>query len=79
MKLPWNLTSDEIRVMQEFRLRKSEELSPDEIAAIRHPAGGGVAPAQSLVRKGYLDEDEESGHFRLRQRAKDFLAIDYVP
>ncbi len=39
--LPNDLATQEIRVLQEFRRLNAETLSPDQIQAIKHPAGGG--------------------------------------
>lgn len=75
--LPNGLTPTEIRVLQEFRRTNSETMTVDAIKAIKHPAGGGEAPAVSLVSKGFLEATTDS--FTLTQKAKDFLAIDAVP
>jgi len=75
--LPHGLTSAEIRVLQEFRRMNAETLTVDAIKAIKHPAGGGEAPAVSLVSKGFLQGD--GGGFTTTQKAKDLLAIDPVP
>ena len=45
--------------------------------AIKHPIGGGDAPALSLVAKRYLAAD--GSNFSLTEKAKEFLAIDYKP
>ena len=73
------LTTQEIRVLQEYRRVSAETMSADAIKAIKHPAGGGEAPAVSLVQKGYLSTNGTEGHFTLTQKAKDFLAIDVKP
>jgi hypothetical protein len=77
--LPNGLTSAEIRVLQEFRRTNSETMTLEAIKAIKHPAGGGEAPALSLVRKGYLEAAAPGDSFTTTQRAKDLLAIDPVP
>src|SRR5690349_14844733 len=51
------MTSQEMRVLQEFRRVAAETLPVAAIKAIKHPAGGGEAPANSLVTKGYLSSD----------------------
>ena len=71
------MTSQEIRVLQEFRRIGTETLATAAIKAIKHPAGGGEAPAVSLVQKGYLTANGEN--FTLTQKAKDFLALDVKP
>lgn len=75
--IPNGLTTQEIRVLQEYRLRKTETLSVDAVKAIKHPAGGGEAPAVSLAGKGYVEAGE--GGFTVTQKGKDFLAIDAKP
>ena len=58
----------------------SETLTVDVIKAIKHPAGGGEAPAVSLVSKGYLTTPNGTADsFTLTEKAKDFLAIDAKP
>jgi hypothetical protein len=76
--LPFPLTIQEMRVLQEFRRVAADSLSTDAIKAIKHPTGGGEAPALSLVSKGFLAADGSSG-YSLTQKAKDFLAIEAVP
>jgi hypothetical protein len=77
--LPHGLTSQEIRVLQEFRRLTAESLSADAIKAIKHPAGGGEKPAVDLVAKGFLEADGSLANFALTPKAKDLLAIDPVP
>lgn len=77
--LPHGLTPTEIRVLQEYRLRNTETLTVDAIKGIKHPAGGGEAPAVSLVAKGYLAAAPDNGGYVVTQKGKDFLAIDAVP
>lgn len=75
--LPNGLDPQEIRVLQEFRRLGKETLTVELINAIRHPTGGGEAPAVTLVEKGYLTRDTEG--FAVTQKGKDFLAIDAKP
>ncbi|HYK02355.1 MAG TPA: hypothetical protein VE974_11405 [Thermoanaerobaculia bacterium] len=75
--LPHGLTPQEIRVLQEFRRLNGETLTPEQIKAIKHPAGGGETPAAGLVGKGFLTGNGDG--FTLTQQAKDFLAIDARP
>ena len=77
--LPHGLTSSEIRVLQEFRRLASDTLPLATIKAIKHPAGGGEAPAVSLVDKGFLSVDDGRENFSVTQQGKDFLAIDAKP
>ena len=73
------MTEQEIRVLQEFRRMAVESLGIDAIKAIKHPAGGGEAPAFSLVDKGFLTTDAARENFALTQKAKDFLSYDPKP
>lgn len=75
--LPLGLTTQEIRVLQEFRRLNAETLTVEQIKAIKHPAGGGEQPAVTLVGKGFLTSAD--GGFTVTPRAKDFLAIDAKP
>jgi hypothetical protein len=75
--LPNGLTPQEIRVLQEYRLRNTDTLSADAIKTIKHPAGGGEAPALSLAGKGFVAASD--GGFAITQKGKDFLAIDARP
>ncbi|HEX9985952.1 MAG TPA: hypothetical protein VGF69_22010 [Thermoanaerobaculia bacterium] len=77
--LPYGLTTQELRVLQEFRRMTVESLPVTAIKAIRHPAGGGDAPALALVEKGYLEADAARETFTLTEKAKALLAIDPVP
>ena len=71
------MTEQEIRVLQEFRRVQSESMQAAAIKAIKHPAGGGEAPAVSLVAKGYLSASGDA--FNLTEKAKEFLAYDPKP
>jgi hypothetical protein len=72
--LPFPLTAQEMRVLQEYRRLGTDNLPIEVIKAIKHPVGGGDAPALSLVAKGYL-----TSGFVLTEKAKEFLAIDFKP
>ena len=72
--LPFPLSAAEMRVLQEYRRVGTDTLPVEVIKAIKHPIGGGEAPALSLVAKGYLTSD-----FALTGKAKEFLAIDFKP
>ena len=73
------MTPQEIRVLQEFRRVAAETLSADAIKALKHPAGGGDAPAISLMGKGYLTADDARTTFTLTEKAKEFLAYEPKP
>jgi len=77
--LPFGLTSEEMRVLQEFRRLTSDTLTLETIKAIKHPAAsaGGEKPALTLVSKGYLTAEGDS--FTLTPKAREFLAIEAVP
>ena len=76
--LPLDLTSAEIRVLQEFRRLTTDTLPLETIKALKHPTGSlGEAPAASLVGKGFLTGEGDT--FAVTQKAKDFLAIDPKP
>jgi len=73
------MTAQEIRVLQEFRRVGAESLSLSAIKAIKHPAGGGDAPAVALVGKGYLTPEAGTENFVLTEKGKDFLALEVKP
>jgi hypothetical protein len=73
------MTAQEMRVLQEYRRLGSNTLALPAIKAIKHPVGGGEAPAFSLVDKGYLTADETRQNFTLTEKAKSFLAIEPKP
>lgn len=73
------MTEQEIRILQEFRRMAAESLGIAAIKAIKHPTGGGEAPAFSLVDKGFLTTDTARESFTLTQKAKDFLSYDPKP
>lgn len=76
--LPHGLTSEEIRVLQEFRLRTTDTLTLDAIKGIKHPAASvGEKPAATLVSKGYLTAEGDG--FTITPKGKDFLAIEAKP
>jgi len=77
--LEHGINTPEIRVLQEFRRMAAETLPIAAIKAIRHPTGGGEAPALSLVDKGWLTADPTRENFTLTQKAKDLLALEPVP
>ena len=73
------MTEPEIRVLQEFRRVTTDSLPLTALKAIKHPSGGGEAPAFSLVQKGFLATDEGKQTFTLTPKAKEFLAYDPKP
>jgi hypothetical protein len=75
--LPNDLTTQEIRVLQEYRRLKAAAMSPEQIKAIKHPFGGGEQPAVALVGKGYLTADPAG--YALTEKARTFLAADPKP
>ncbi len=77
--IPHPLTTQEIRVLQEFRRLSADALTGEAVRKIKHPTGGGDEPAKSLVEKGYLTFDASGESYTLTDKAKKFLAIDYKP
>jgi hypothetical protein len=77
--LPQALSTQEIRVLQEFRRLAAEALPLATLTAIKHPVGGGEAPLAGLIEKGFLDSDASRETFSLTQKGRDFLAIDARP
>lgn len=75
--IPQGLTPQEIRVLQEYRRLAAGTLSLEQITAIRHPDGGGEAPAVSLVAKGFLQNAD--GSFTITEAGREFLAIEALP
>jgi hypothetical protein len=73
------MTAQEIRVLQEFRRLSATTLGVAAIKTIKHPAGGGEAPAWSLVDKGLLTADAARENFSLTEKATEFLAVDAKP
>jgi hypothetical protein len=73
------LTVQEIRVLQEFRRLATETLGAAAVKAVKHPIGGGEAPAFSLIDKGYLTVDAVRENFTLTPKGKEFLAYDPKP
>lgn len=76
--LPFDLTIQAIRVLQEFKRLNADSLPVATLKAIKHPSGGGEAPAVELAGKGYLAADEKE-NFALTQKGKDFLAVQAAP
>ena len=74
-----DMTAQEIRVLQEFRRLAAETMPIETIKALKHPAGGGEAPALSLVEKGFLITDAARENFTLTPKAKEFLVYDPKP
>ena len=72
------MTPQEMRILQEFRRLKTDTMGAPAIKVLKHPVGGGEAPAATLVRKGYLTSGDGQT-FTLTEKAKEFLAIDAVP
>jgi hypothetical protein len=73
------LSAQEIRVLQELRRVGGDTMSLAAIKAIRHPVGGGEAPALRLVERRYLAADAARENFTLTPEGKEFLAYDPKP
>lgn len=74
-----DLSTQEIRVLQEFRRLAADSMTIEQIRAIKHPLGGGEAPAHSLVTKGYLEAGHEGKGLTLTEKARQFLSYNPVP
>ena len=79
MQLPEGLTPAEIRVLQEFRRFATKEMSLQQIKAIKHPVGGGEAPALSLAEKGYLIANQDRTSFTLTEKSDELLSYNPLP
>lgn len=66
-------------MLQEFRRLSADTLPLATIIAIRHPSGGGEAPALGLVLKEFLTTNDARDQFTLTAKAKEFLAYDPKP
>ena len=75
--IPNGLSTQEIRVLQEYRRLKAETLSAEQIKGIKHPAGGGDGLALALVAKGWLAADGDG--FTTTAKARELLALEPVP
>jgi hypothetical protein len=75
--LPNDLTTPEIRVLQEYRRLNLEAMTPEQIKAIKHPVGGGEQPAVALVGKGYLTADPAG--YAMTEKGRVFISADPVP
>ncbi|MCU1349346.1 MAG: hypothetical protein JWO56_2376 [Acidobacteria bacterium] len=73
------MTEQEIRVLQEYRRVAADTLGLAAIKAIKHPVGGGEAPARSLVGKGYLAPSGDADGLTLTELAREFLSYDPKP
>ena len=74
--LPLGFTSEEIRVLQEYRRLNAEALPVTTISALKHPSGNvGEAPAVALADRGWLTIYGPRENYSLTPKAKDFLAI----
>ncbi|MGZ8866802.1 MAG: hypothetical protein ACXW2P_00560 [Thermoanaerobaculia bacterium] len=73
------MTSQEIRVLQEFRRLTTQTLPLAAIKTVKHPGGGGDAPALTLVAKAYLTADTAGENFTLTEKATAFLALEPKP
>lgn len=79
MHLPEGLTPAEIRVLQEYRRIGKQEITVDELKAVRHPVGGGESPAALLAGKGYLKAAPDGSAYSLTELATEFLSFDPKP
>jgi hypothetical protein len=78
VKLPDDLAADQIRILQEFRRKKVGALTAEEIAAIRHPAGGGPEAVQGLLARGYLRHGA-NGSFEVEPKGEALAGVEFLP
>jgi len=78
MVLTLGLTTQEIRVLQEFRRLGKDALTSAEIGAIKHPFPAEEGPERSLLSKGYLTAGETDS-FALTPLADPLLSYNPVP
>lgn len=78
MKLPHGLTTQQIRILQEFRRKTQDDLTAEDLSAINHPGGGGGdESARGLVEAGFLTASGEA--YSLTEKGKEFLSRPSVP
>jgi hypothetical protein len=76
--LPYDMSVEEMRVLQEFRRINAQTLTAEHVATIRHPAAApGEVHGEALVRRGYLTRSDEG--YTLTPAGQQFLAIDAKP
>jgi hypothetical protein len=78
VKLPEGLTADQLRILQEFRRKNSQTLTMDEIAAIRHPVGGGPDALESLIARGYARRGDD-GRIEIAPKGEALTGVDHLP
>ncbi len=78
VKLPDDLAADQIRILQEFRRRRAGALTMEQIAAIRHPAGGGPEALEVLVSKGYVRRAPD-GTIEIEPKGDALTGTDRLP
>ena len=76
--LPFPLTVQEMRVLQEYRRIACDTLTAEAIKAIKHPTGGGEAPAHRWWPRAFSRRTAPAAT-TLTEKAKEFLAIDAKP
>jgi hypothetical protein len=79
MKMPHDLTSQEIRLLQEFRRLTSKQLTRVQLEAVRHPFGKTEPALAGLLAKGFVVAAEAPESFALTEKGESFLAYDPVP
>lgn len=77
--LPFPLTIQEIRVLQEYRRVGAETLSGEAIRGIKHPGGSGEDLISSLLGKGFVTAAPGGSGFSLTDAGKALLARDVRP
>jgi len=72
------MSSQEIRILQEYRRINGDSMALPAIQAIKHPTADAAA-LPSLVHKGYLEADASGQTFSLTAKGKEFLSHDVKP
>ncbi|HEY0788829.1 MAG TPA: hypothetical protein VGE86_09290 [Thermoanaerobaculia bacterium] len=78
VNLPDGLAADQLRILQEFRRKNCKSLSMDEIASIRHPAGGGPEALEGLLAKGHVRRGAD-GTIEIEPKGEALTGTDRLP
>lgn len=76
--LPGGLSADQIRILQEFRVRQARELTLTQIEAVRHPGGSRPDALPKLVEWGYLTQVNQDT-FGLAPKGDELLSVNHQP
>ena len=79
MKMPHDLTAQEIRLLQEFRRLTSKQLTRGQLEGVRHPFGETGPAISGLLQKGFLTNGDAADSYGLTEKGEKFLSYDPVP